>query len=287
MDARGVLVALTLIAVVFAGCSGGGEDAGEDLEAPSEGVVGDGTARLTVLVTDDTLLPLPGVAVALLEMEDALRSTDDDGRAVFDGLEPGEYTVAAQRLGYQSMAAKVTLGAGEDATKALELDPVEVAASFFETIPYVGHLGCGAGVIVTTMTWNCVVSSNHRVTWDTEVRGDVETILGELVWERSSSFSAQAFNLVAGFDETCNPCSFAHGYGSETGPSPVILRVDASFGGLEEPDETYEVRHRIWVPGQSGEPTMVVVVLEQPVELWVTAFYGEPMDDGFTAIPDA
>lgn len=290
VDARPILTAILIVAIAFAGCSSGGEDAGGELTAPSDGSIGDGTSRLVVLVTDDTLLPLQNVSVALLEVEDSLRMTNADGHASYDGLEPGSYTVAVQRLGYESVAKKVTLEPDAEQTVSVELRSVVVAATFFESFPYVGHLGCGAGVVVTTVTWNCVVSSNHQVTWDTEVRGDVMTILGELVWERSSSFSAQAFNLVAGMDETCNPCSFEHGYGGQTGPSPVILRVDGDDGGLdgmEDPKATYEVRHRIWVPGDSGEATMVVIVLEQPVELWVTTFYGEPMAAGFTAIPDA
>ena len=48
-----------------------------------------------------------------------------------------------------------------------------------------------------------------------------------------------------------------------------------------------ERQHCIWVPYSPDEPSIVILVLEQPVDLYVSVFYGEAAPADFSARPDA
>ena len=284
---------LVLLGVALSGCSGGGDGDAENLDVsgPNEGAFGEGEASLLVVVLDDALLPIQGATVGLLEIEGPTLTTNEQGQARFTGLEPARVQVVAQKLGFESGARYADLAAGEETVLQIELAPLAVNQPRHEIFPYVGFLGCGGGLLVVTFTSPCS-SDNHRVTWDTNVTTDVVTVIGEMTWQPTSGLAAKEFLLVAGFDESCpnNICSFAEAYGDMTGPSPLYLRSDGPFDGIsdaEDQEETYQVRHRVWVPFQSEEAPHVILVIEQPMELTVSVFYGEEAPEGFSARPDA
>src|SRR5688500_3537126 len=116
---RGLRGALGIpILLVLAGCAGSSADA----PSPSqeEIVVDDTTGGLQGLVTDDSLAPIPGAQVGLLERTERT-VTDAEGRFQFSSLEPGRAKLAIQALGYTSYASSVEIVAGEIAEVNVQL----------------------------------------------------------------------------------------------------------------------------------------------------------------------
>jgi hypothetical protein len=178
--------------------------------------------------------------------------------------------------------------ADEVAEVRLVLVPVALDEPFYEILPLVGLMGCGAGAAGATTSYHCG-NANHYVAFDTNVTSDLVAIIDELQWQQTSSFAATSLRLVMGFEETCNPCSFEHSYGDVEGPSPVRLVAQSPFRGISggEGEDLFQVRHRVWVPAGSDELPFVVVVLEQRFDLYVTHFYGQPPAEDYSALPDA
>ncbi|RMI12493.1 MAG: TonB-dependent receptor [Calditrichaeota bacterium] len=75
-------------------------------------------------VTDESGEPIPFAEITL---EGTIMGTaaDDNGEYVLENIPPGDYTVAAQSVGYQRATAQVSIGAGETVTQDFTL-PVDV-----------------------------------------------------------------------------------------------------------------------------------------------------------------
>lgn len=90
--------------------------------------------RVVGTVTDAALgTPLGGARVTLAPGA-AETTAAADGRFVFEGVAAGAYTAAASHDGYVAASATVTVAAGEDATVALALAPVDEAGVIEGTI---------------------------------------------------------------------------------------------------------------------------------------------------------
>lgn len=143
-------------ALVASGCVGG--EANSPAAAPGapsgQPITGAETGVLNVLVADDSLAPIEGAQVGLLEakMEAA---TDDAGRAVLAELDPGTYTAVAQKLGYESSAKKVQITAGQATEVVFQLVSLPAVEAYHNTFIFRGHITCGAGLIVVRLITVC------------------------------------------------------------------------------------------------------------------------------------
>lgn len=78
---------------------------------PVPGVSSGGTGRVDGVLTDDRGQGIPGVSVAIPEVEQVTAITGVDGRFTLTGLVPGQYNVVARKEGFLTGAFSVTVGA--------------------------------------------------------------------------------------------------------------------------------------------------------------------------------
>ena len=80
------------------------------------------------VVDADTKIPLPTAAVRVLETQ-AHETSHTDGRFAFARVQPGTYTLTAERIGFHTERVRVVVRAGATATVVIELHaaPVELA----------------------------------------------------------------------------------------------------------------------------------------------------------------
>lgn len=285
---KAFLVAGLMIAVALAGCaSGDSSDGGDDPVGLDDDTAASGTS-LRVLVTDDTLTPLQDATVQIRETE-AQKLTNAEGVATFSLDEPGTYTVDVQKLGFESQSKRADVTADQRASVDFSLNSIRVVEAYHETLIYEGFMSCGGGLVIVAFTSGCN-DANHQVFFDTNVTTDVQTIIGEMVWEQTSTLSAEQLRMTMGIDEDCSDfCEYGEQYGDVQSTSPLYLRADASFSGItdNEEEELIPVRQRVWTPFSSDGTVPVILVVQQPFQVHTTLFYGEEAEDGFSALPDA
>jgi hypothetical protein len=107
-----LILAFVLMSVLFVGCGGNN---GSSAQKPK-------TSNITVIVKDDTDSMLPEVLVTLGGMSG---KTDSSGKYVFSGVEAGDYTIKAEKNGYESAEQQITVSAGKDQTINLTLKKKE------------------------------------------------------------------------------------------------------------------------------------------------------------------
>ncbi|MGB0652662.1 MAG: carboxypeptidase-like regulatory domain-containing protein [Thermoplasmatota archaeon] len=126
---RAALSAVTLLALLLAGCSdGGGASPDEELVIPSQTVIDDGETddvasgdlpseatpkggergHLTGYVMDDALHPLEGATLSLPGLEEE-RTSLDDGSFAFADLWPGPYRLEARAPGHRPAEAIISV----------------------------------------------------------------------------------------------------------------------------------------------------------------------------------
>jgi hypothetical protein len=179
----GVLLALT---IVLSGCTAG--QAADPLVA-SEAPVASGPAQydetsgaIEGFVTDEEIAPVVGAIVGLLELPENVVQTDSQGRFAFSNLAPGTYTIAVQKLGYESSADRVDVLAGETATAQIVLSVLPVETPYAELIIHRGVLENGVGVVRTATCTNCGTDETRYHFPDGAIAEDWQAIMIEVTW---------------------------------------------------------------------------------------------------------
>src|SRR5687767_6276859 len=117
MQLRLSLAMLSLLTVLFAGCIAGESSSTDPVAstqaAPeaSAATFDDDTGAVQGTIINDEGLPLANVLVGILETN-AQTLTAQNGGFTFSNVPPGEYTVSATILGYESTSKRVTIEAG-------------------------------------------------------------------------------------------------------------------------------------------------------------------------------
>lgn len=271
---------VALLALLVAGCL-------SDPAAPARATVAyppvDDGGTVAGVTVDETAAPLAGVRVAIGSLE-GTAFTDEDGRFVFLNVPAGARFVSASKLGYEGASLPVTVsGAG-----SIDVQIVMAAVTYVEPrtdlVVYQGMIACGVGANAQTFTYACP-TGEYRSDTQTSVTSDVVGLLEELVWSQATTTSTDQFRLVFGFNEQCvnAQCTFEHEYADLEGPSPLRAYADELPGVRDAPEGTsVPVFHRIWVP--TPEPAGLAVMVNQGFTLYMTAFYGEAMPEGYTAV---
>lgn len=102
-----------MLAVLLAGCTDGKPIQPASAETSAPPVVTESTGAIDGTVTDDELVPLDAVQVGLGRGSNQSTKTDPLGRFKFDEVEPGDYQLYVQKLGYESRGVAVKVAAGE------------------------------------------------------------------------------------------------------------------------------------------------------------------------------
>lgn len=133
-----------MMAVAFAGCISA--ESGPSSEgAPGQPQVSSGpaefdetTGAIQGIVTDGELVPIPGAQVGILKSdlipEDIVVLTDENGAFTMSHVPPGDHTLTAQALGYQSTASRVSVQAGAVSNPTVVLEVLPTDEPFHVTV---------------------------------------------------------------------------------------------------------------------------------------------------------
>lgn len=286
-----------LLAVILAGCVA--EQAGDAADAASErgDVARDDTGTIVGLVLDDSLAPIPGVQVAVMDDEDASAVTDESGSFNITGLAPGTYSVAVQKLGYDSAVKKVDVRAGEATDVQFTLTSVAVVSEPYHVLLIGdGYFSCGAYVAV--LGFGIRWGNLHACVWDEHkprfvFEADKVALKGlaqEVTWEQNTALTSKTLAVFLQYKPVCDPfCGAEEGWdpdeGDQISESPVRAYYD-----LEDDVEDFEEDplRLASLTFPDGEDTDVVIVFQQRMTHYITLFYGEHGSlDTYTALPDA
>lgn len=242
------------------------------------------------LVADEELSPIEGALVAL--EGNVSVTTDAGGQFRLLNIAPGEHRIIVQALGHQSVARQVTVEAGATMEVAFTLERIPIAEPYYDFFAKVGF-AClqtyTAGVRLTFGNLACPNPPASVLVQFQATRG-VETIVSEMVWQQTSALSARILGIdlwqggVRTGVWTCDYC-----YGSAQGPSPVILRVDGAFEGIngEEAEDTSTIDNIVILRGDPTFAGQVGLIYSQKVDVYTSVFYGASAPDGYTGLPDA
>ena len=143
-SAYGRLVATLFLGVAVAGCVG--EGTAQELPPPSVAPppqVDVDTGAVEGLVHDDSLLPLDNAQIALGGTELTALS-DAEGRFTFSNVVPGDHQLFVARLGFDSVAKRVNVVAGEVTTVDVTLTAIPITEPWSTVQSKRGLFGCGA-----------------------------------------------------------------------------------------------------------------------------------------------
>lgn len=153
-------VGLLVLAAVFSGCAGSGNPLGENVtrepRAPvGEALVSDTRGAIDGRVVDLSLLPVPNATVSLREprpegAELGATTTAEDGRFVFDLLEPGSYRVTAAKPGFANTTHLAGVVAGEATPIRLILGEVPSDEPFVSLQIQAGIISCGWAIVAAS-----------------------------------------------------------------------------------------------------------------------------------------
>ena len=313
---RPVMVAVAVAAALIGGCvdQGGSADVPTDSGGPSAtadaGENVDPSAAvgsLTGTVVDDELRPIKGVTVAIKEPA-VSALTDESGAFAIVNLPVGVHDVFADRLGYESRAAKVTIEAGKEAKHDFTLVPLALDEAFIDywhrTLIYDCLLFANPAW-VSACSWpytavyeeahnNGVNLSNYGAPSDVQdnkvrinftVGFGIRGVVSELVWVANTE-SARRMMLAhcdpKGYDPVLDSCT-SMGGGNARSPLRAEWEVPKTYAPKTEGQQVW-IMAGVWPwPETITDPPGVV--LEQKIDLYESRFYGEDPPEDFSILP--
>ncbi len=288
-----------MVAVALSGCVG--DQAGDPADAASGpgDVAGDDTGTIVGVVVDDSLTPVAGVQVALLDEEGVSAVTDDVGNFKFTGLAPGSYSLAVQKLGFDSAVKKVSVQAGQTADVQFTLQQVRVLTeAYTELLIGDGYFACGAYIplVVTWGNLHACVWDEHKPRFFFEAdKAHFMGILQEVVWEQNTALTAKKLLTSIQYKPVCDPfCSNEESWAGQNSESPARAYIDDMEDFAEDVEEDPLPLASMTFPG--GDPPSTsppsagsgpVIVFQQRMTHYITLFYGEHGSLEVSSIPDA
>lgn len=270
------------------------------------------TGGIEGLVTDDSLIPLEGAQVGILE-RDLLTVTDAQGRYSFSSLEPGRVQLAAQRIGFDSSARLVEVQADQLTTANFALAPLAIEEAYHTTQARQGRILCGiairpvigfaaCGVVYGTplnATDTFVVPFQLTAQNVSKVRG----MVFETEWRSNQALGTGLSVLWETFQEITAAYGFTEPvrvWASYRGTSPLNAVVD--YGTVksllkQKPPAKYcppGGSCRIWARSfpfantlGPSYPADIAFYMDQRYTHYATEFYGEEPPAVFTVLRDA
>ncbi|MBI2077350.1 MAG: carboxypeptidase regulatory-like domain-containing protein [Euryarchaeota archaeon] len=296
MRAGTLVLALVLTTMTWAGCV----DEATGKSGPSVGAPppDDDTGQIVGTVTDDSIVPLAGVAVGVLQgpTTGAEATTNDAGAYVLTGLLPGSYVIVAQRLGYEAASRSVAIEAGQRTEVSFTLKPVPVAGEALQqTLRGEGYFACGA-YIFGVLTWgnlHACVWDDHKPRYNFNVaKTSLRGIQLEIEWKQATALTSKKLFSYLQYKPLCDPlCSFEAQFAAQKGTNPIrhYAPMEKNLKALKE--DPAPLSSMTFPAGDGAE---LVVVFQQRMTHWVTIFWGEPClmteEDqvacDYTALPD-
>lgn len=312
---RQSLIACAFVVSAFAaaGCVGnagssGSADASGSATADAGENVGSNAqvGTLSGVVTDDEVRPVAGVNVAILQPS-VSATTDAEGRYTIVNLPVGTYDVYAERLGFKSRAAKVTIEVGKTTTHDFVLTPLAVGDAFIdyyhrtlliECMLFANPLWVSACSYPYTAVYlaahNNGVNLSHyglpddvqdnKVRINFTVGFGVKGIVSEMTWVPTAD-SGRTMRLVhcepADYDPVLDSCSFMS---SQIAKSPISYQWQLPKDKVPKKEgQVYWVMALIW-PWPAAVTDVPGVILDQKHDLYESRFYGEAPPEDWTIL---
>ncbi len=306
-------VGFVAIALVLSGCSSKGDDGSaedEDLVAPT-GEHDENTCALEGIVYDDEVKVVGGAQVGL-RGTDELTETAADGRFSFSHLQPGLYNVEASKAGFVNALRQIECVKGETNDDiSLQLVAVPDVTEAYKVLypAMVGKIGCGVGHFSATndLCKGTPLATGAEYRSDLPLLPDPVIITGavyEMQWTQTSGSGGKYLSLqyekpsstAVDAITTLAAGTTARDGGVIVGQSPIGIKIESGPSGaplyLKEAGSSmvFTVRPSFTTQDEltnnpTGE-TSSKLVLQQDFTVYVSLFYnGEPIPDGFTALP--
>lgn len=271
--------------MILAGCTGGGEASGQGLTPADTAQAGDGLGSIAGLVVDGETNLLRGVEVAIISTGNTTTS-DDEGKFTFNGLEPGNYQLVAQKLGYESLAKNVAVVADEISEVDFTLQQIDVTEPFTTVEIGDGLITCAIGTPAVTVYPDAILGICGQVLMLQDKRSvsfflgtGVEETYSEIVWEPTQNVFGSALWAIQSVD--------GDGVGDVSGESPLVFHES---GIDDDADEDTEFDHFFWAAGgqvdESNPGRILNVHHEQRLTIYFSEFYHQEMVEGYTAVPE-
>lgn len=287
------LASLAFLALVLAGCSGGGDPKKDDFEdafgeTPD---VAAGKGLIRGIVLNPALVPIPGVLIELNNPK-VNQTSDGNGAFVFTDLEPGDYFLQVSKLGYTSVQQSAVVVADETEPDILKvtIDRLESSLPRAETQRQEGFLACSVGTPRTYSSCGFATGAaeNPEVWFD--VQGLPSFVQTEILWE-STQPSGDWLYVIQGF------CSCDGGIPDLPPPedngsrfdelpdatSPHVARANTTFLREWQVGENPAVGQLAVSISSSGPEPQTTngsgIALNQGFEVFATFFYNIPEPD--------
>ncbi len=271
------LIAVLLVTVTLAGCSGSSTPESNEIivesaaspeggevptvpDPPKKGQRG----HLAGFVVDDSLRPIPGVAVTLPGI-DLTDESDRDGSFAFADLLPGPYLLRANYTGHQSLEAVVKIKSDEFTRVKVVLKRIPPPEPYHETFKFAGF----SSLTDHSLLPNFFTSSGARN--DIHVGLELEALVLEAIMEPYAGAdvgvgTSNSFTFQVSDADCCRT------YQSGSLPNP--MRVVIGSSALPENHTAYEITVK---PESFPLPES-----NKDYEVFVTAFYRAPPPEGWS-----
>lgn len=276
---RAALAAALVVGVLLSGCS-------DEPKGDAQGLVlqeVDNTATegsISGVTVDDAIRPVAGVNVTLLGAGRNVR-TDADGLFVFDGLEPGLYTLSTDAIPtgerrFLSIQTTAEVAAGATTKVKIVLPPDPTPQPYSVTLAFDGFFEVGSGFVdevlelyaynrtvgpLTTPSPTCTCAFAYRAD-DQPFTHVVEIVHEDTVEPPMPTF--WTFDLESDVDGNSNDLWFCE-------DNPCLAHV---------PGSNYSSEARNFTIGVWSDPAWVAV--QQPFQLFITLFYAAPAPEGWS-----
>lgn len=298
MTWRTGLAVLIPAMVLLSGCTGSddggpaGSSSNGPLSSAPEPQPTEGFGSVAGNLTDEEARPIPGAHVGLLAT-DFEATTDESGRFTFNGVEPGEYNLFAEKIGFVADGRVVTVVAGEVADASFSLTSIPVPKEPYPDLQiFDGYLACSWNPYYGVNRCGDALGGNRDhfpIVMDPAFK--VYEIIVELLWEPGTEVTGQELEVdvcppqdptTGGAGVCLEPLWYCYDYGAS--PLKLILPNDPEYAGdpcNHVPDSS--LQYEVWIT--AGTFGYTDPSIQQDVDIYVTVCYDAPCGPDYSALP--
>lgn len=317
-----LLPCLLLFALALAGCTGGGdgEPTGSDFFTGTDTPTVQATATtggIRGVVVDDTITPIKGAVIEILNTEKAY-TTAEDGLFAISGLEPGTYFIKASHPLYSEAQQSADVVAGVDDPPAIKMQLVRTifAEPYLQTLSFEGFIACSTNIILVAYSEECgqgvgspedscflvnhppscvpnPVMPGQRIgqqpgnnpQFDFTVSVGINTTILEIIWTATSE-AGKAFYSPVSTNWLCDPFCGGNRIIELNGESPLYGRFESDVEELDPTIYVYDetpISVFTWAAMNEENPA-AAVLLNQKYQVFVTNFYYVPAPEGWSFV---
>lgn len=249
---RAVWIAGLLVLVALAGCAdeASGDDGEDDDFNDREVKAGADQGVILGVVVDGSITPVAEATVTLTSTDPPREeATDDQGRFVFDELEPGAHFLQVEKELYESVQTSTDVVAGVDKPDILkvQLPKIFEGEPYIQEIPQKGFFTCsqanmppflysssschdnGVGNFVggpapSTDLSDYGVALEQERTFHLDISSGWQTAVFEMTWEPSARGTSERMGMVVSTDkETRCAC---HSFANVASSNPMRFQLE-------------------------------------------------------------